>query len=79
MQFETEMWRLSNISLDSKYEIDPAAGNNEAVRGAADEDGEYWQICEWVEVVEYLMELDSKYGIDRSIGQDFLSIFHDFY
>ena len=54
---------------DSKYGIDPAAQNDKAIRSAAVEGGEYWQICGRAEVVEYLMVFDSKYGIDQSIGQ----------
>ena len=44
------------MSLDSKYGIDPAAGDNQAIRFAASKGH--------LDVVKYRMSLDPKYGID---------------
>ena len=44
------------MSLDSKYGIDPATKDNNAIRYAA----EFGHL----DVVKYLMSLDPKYGID---------------
>ena len=49
--------------VDSKYGIDPAAGNNYAIRSAASEG--------YVDVVKYFIEeVDTKYGIDPAAGNN---------
>ena len=47
--------------VDETYGVDPAAMDNEAIRCAASNGH--------VDTVSCLMRLDSKYGIDRSIGR----------
>ncbi len=52
------------MSLDSKYHIDPRAGNNYAIKSASEKNH--------LEMVKYLMSLKSKYGIDPSVNDNYI-------